>query len=95
LEHTVAPYRSSIHNAKYAREKASTLFLFALAAYGQTVTPPAFEVASVKPASLDPAKLIAGQQEIGATIDAARLEFRSLTLADLIRTAYRIKSYQV
>ena len=65
------------------------------AAASQTA-PPAFEVASVKAAEpLDPAKLAAGQQRIGATIDAARVDLRSLSLGDLIRTAYRVKSYQL
>ena len=90
------PLRCSVRPYTMQNMRANAaLFLFALAAYGQTATPPAFEVASVKPAPLDPAKLIAGQQKIGATIDAARVELRSLTLADLIRTAYRLKSYQV
>jgi len=58
--------------------------------------PPAFEVASVKPAApLDPAKLMAGQQRIGVTIDAAHADIRSLTLGDLVRTAYQLKAYQI
>ncbi len=70
--------------------------LAAGAAGGQTASPPAFEVASVKAAdSLDPAKLAAGQQRIGVTIDAARVDLRSLSLGDLIRTAYKVKSYQL
>ena len=65
------------------------------AAAGQTASP-AFEVASVKAAEpLDPAKLAAGQQRVGVTIDAARVDLRSLSLGDLIRTAYRVKSYQL
>jgi uncharacterized protein (TIGR03435 family) len=65
------------------------------AAAGQTA-PPAFEVASVKAAEpLDAAKLAAGQQRIGATLDAARVDLRSLSLGDLIRTAYKVKSYQL
>ena len=51
--------------------------LAAGAAAGQTA-PPAFEVASVKAAEpLDPAKLAAGQQRIGVTIDAARVDLRT------------------
>jgi uncharacterized protein (TIGR03435 family) len=74
----------------------SAPLLLTLAVSAQTPTPrPAFEVASVKPAELDPAKLMAGQQKIGATIDAARVDLRSLSLEDLIRTAYRVKSFQV
>ncbi|MGD0871116.1 MAG: TIGR03435 family protein [Bryobacteraceae bacterium] len=70
--------------------------LAAGAAAGQTAPPPAFEVASVKAAEpLDPAKLMAGQQRIGVTIDAARVDMTGLTLADLIRAAYKVKSYQI
>lgn len=57
---------------------------------------PAFEVASIKPAPpLDPAKIAAGQMHIGMSIDAARVDIGYLSLADLIRVAYRMKPYQV
>jgi uncharacterized protein (TIGR03435 family) len=68
------------------------------AAAGQTAEAPpsSFEVASVKIAApLDPAKLMAGQQRVGLTLDAARVDIRSLTLGDLIRTAYQVKMYQI
>src|SRR5579871_4621693 len=57
---------------------------------------PAFEVASIKPSPpLDPSKLIAGTMHIGVSIDSARVDIGSTSLADLIRIAYRVKPYQV
>jgi uncharacterized protein (TIGR03435 family) len=78
--------------SEMSRRVVLTLVL-AVSAIAQTR--PEFEVASVKPAELDPARLMSGQQRIGATIDAARVDLRSLSLGDLIRTAYRVKSYQI
>jgi len=74
--------------------KIPAFLSLAVCAFSQTGRP-SFEVASVKPAELDPAKLLSGQQRIGATIDAARVDLRSLSLADLIRTAYRVSAYQL
>jgi uncharacterized protein (TIGR03435 family) len=57
---------------------------------------PAFEVASIKPAGqINPARIAAGAMKIGMTIDAARVDVGFFSLADLIRTAYRVKPYQV
>src|SRR6476659_9617548 len=60
-------------------------------------TPPlAFEVAAIKPAPpLDPTKIMAGKLHIGMTINAGRVEIGNLSLADLIRIAYKIKPYQL
>jgi uncharacterized protein (TIGR03435 family) len=67
---------------------ASTLF-------AQT-QPPAFEVATIKPAQLPaPAQIAAGKMHIGMNVDGARVDIGALSLADLIRIAYRVKSYQV
>jgi len=74
--------------------KIGVFLALAVCAFSQSGRP-SFEVASVKPAEIDPAKLLAGQQRIGASIDAARVDLRSLTLTDLIRTAYRVKMYQI
>jgi hypothetical protein len=53
-------------------------------------------VAPVKPAvPIDFSAATAGKMRIGMTIDAARAEFRYLSQADLVRMAYRVKSYQV
>jgi uncharacterized protein (TIGR03435 family) len=70
------------------------LFLFAGAAFCQT--PLAFEVASIKAAgALDPGAIMAGKMRIGMKVDAARVDIGMFSLADLIRVAYKVKSYQV
>jgi uncharacterized protein (TIGR03435 family) len=63
----------------------------------QKATPPlAFEVASIKPAEpLSVERMMAGQQHISANVDAARVDFSDLSLAELIRAAYRGKLYQI
>ena len=74
------------------------LVLAAGAAMGQTPAPPlpAFEVASVKPAApLNRGQLLSGQGHVGMKIDAARVDIGSMSLADLIRVAYRVKPYQI
>ena len=62
-------------------------------------TPPAklaFEVASIKPAGpLDPAAIMSGKAHIGMKIDSARVDIGMFALSDLIRTAYKLKSYQL
>lgn len=77
----------------FFRATAAMAFL-AAATHCQT-TAPAFEVASVKPVALDPARLKAGLQHVGVTIDAARVDFGAMTMASLIRTAYQVKAHQV
>jgi uncharacterized protein (TIGR03435 family) len=73
--------------------KGILLVLAAGAALGQT---PAFEVASVKPAApLDRSQMLSGQMHVGMKIDAARVDIGSMSLAELIRIAYRVKAYQV
>jgi len=63
------------------------------AALGQT---PAFEVASVKPAApLDRSQMLSGQMHVGMKVDAARVDIGSMSVAELIRIAYRVKAYQV
>jgi uncharacterized protein (TIGR03435 family) len=73
------------------------LALAAGAALGQTTAPgPEFEVASVKPAApLDRGQILSGQAHVGMRIDAARVDIGFMSLADLIRVAYRVKPYQV
>jgi uncharacterized protein (TIGR03435 family) len=81
----------------FPRIISAALLLAAGAALGQTpAAAPAFEVASVKPAGpLNPAAIASGQMRVGMKIDAARVDIGSLSLADLIRIAYRVKAYQV
>ena len=55
-----------------------------------------FEVASVKPAgTLDPQKIMSGQQKIGKKVDKARVEYSSMSLDALLMEAYGVKSYQL
>ena len=72
-------------------------FSFVSALEAQTPPPaPTFEVASIKPAPpIDRAKIMAGKLHLGMTVDAARVDIGNLSLADLIRTAYRVKAFQV
>jgi uncharacterized protein (TIGR03435 family) len=75
------------------RRVGAGLVLAALAAMGQTA---AFEVASVKPAApLNRGQLLSGDAHVGMKIDAARVDIGSMSLADLIRVAYRVKAYQI
>jgi uncharacterized protein (TIGR03435 family) len=61
-----------------------------------TAHPVAFEVASIKPsAPLDARQVLMGQQRVGMKVDAARIDLANLSLADLIRIAYRVKRYQL
>ena len=66
-------------------------------AFAQTpVAAPAFEVASIKPAvPPNPADMMAGKLHIGMKVDGARVDIGFLSLAELIRTAYDIKPYQL
>ena len=73
--------------------KGILLVLATGAALGQT---PAFEVASVKPAApLDRSQMLSGQMHVGMKVDAARVDIGSMSVAELIRIAYRVKAYQV
>ena len=73
------------------------ILLAAGAALGQTpAAAPAFEVASIKPAApITPALVMSGKVHLGMTVDAARVDIGNSSLADLIRTAYRVKPYQI
>ena len=67
------------------------------AAFAQAPAPKlAFEVASIKPAApMDPAAMMAGKAHVGMKIDAARVDIGFLSVSDLIRLAYKLKSYQL
>jgi uncharacterized protein (TIGR03435 family) len=80
----------------------SAFLAVAAIAFGQETKPEspapalAFEVASIKPAPpMDPSKIMAGQAHIGMKVDSARVDIGFLSLADLIRIAYKLKSYQL
>jgi uncharacterized protein (TIGR03435 family) len=68
--------------------------------WAQTTTVPnpgiGFDVASINPATpLNPRQVMTGQQRIGMKVDAGRVDIANLSLADLVRIAYRVKRYQV
>jgi uncharacterized protein (TIGR03435 family) len=67
------------------------VFLFAVAAFGQPAQRPEFEVASIKPS----AALGDMRFKIGIHIDGAQVRCTYLSLADYIRIAYRVKTYQI
>src|SRR5687768_12596258 len=82
--------------------KFAPVLLLTTVVFAQSPTPnpqpptPAFEVASIKPAGqINPARIAAGAMRIGMTVDAARVDIGFFSLADLIRTAYRVKPYQI
>jgi uncharacterized protein (TIGR03435 family) len=65
----------------------------ACTAWGQ---PPAFEVASVKPAEpITPALVQSGRLQIGVTIDSLHVRISQLSLLDLTRLAFQVKAHQV
>src|SRR5215469_4421584 len=56
----------------------------------------AFEVATVKPAQLPtPQQMMSGKAHIGMNVDGARVDIGAMSLADLIRIAYKVKTYQI
>lgn len=75
---------------------AAALFITQIAFAQAPTAAPAFEVATIKPApALDPSKIATGQLHLGMNTDAGRVDIGFFSLADLIRTAYRIKPYQL
>jgi uncharacterized protein (TIGR03435 family) len=57
---------------------------------------PSFEVATIKAAAApNPGQIAQGKVHIGLRIDAARVDIGFFSIADLIRTAYEVKPYQV
>jgi uncharacterized protein (TIGR03435 family) len=81
--------------ANTQRVIVSLLFVMA-AAFGQGAGGPTFEVASIKKAEpLSVNAVMSGQMHIGMTIDAAIVNIRSMSMADLLRAAYKVKSFQI
>jgi uncharacterized protein (TIGR03435 family) len=75
---------------------SACLLLVAGIAFAQTPAAPlTFDVASVKLATPDPAKIMAGQQHIGLKVEGNRVEIGISSLAELIGMAYKIKYYQI
>ncbi|HXA51935.1 MAG TPA: TIGR03435 family protein [Candidatus Acidoferrum sp.] len=78
---------------------AAAMTLAVGAAFGQAPAggqPLAFEVASIKPSTPpDQAKVMSGQFRVGMSVDGARVDLRFMSIADLVRTAYKIKPHQL
>jgi uncharacterized protein (TIGR03435 family) len=74
--------------------KQAAFFFVAAVVFGQT--PPAFEVASIKPAPpITPDTFRNGPPHLGVKLDKARADFGGMGLLSLIAYAYRVKSYQI
>ena len=85
-----------MRNKLFVRIGVTILLAAATVAAQTPAAAPAFDVASIKPAPpLDPAKIKAGTMHIGMSIDKALVDIGSLSLADLIRIAYKLKQYQL
>jgi len=70
----------------------ATLFICTISGLlGQGSSKLEFEVASVKPA----APMTGGMFRIGMRVDAGRMDYENVTLKDCIRTAYRLKDFQI
>src|SRR4051812_21312642 len=71
----------------------------AMAALAQTPAAPApktFDVATIKLAPpMTPALVASGKIHVGMSVDGARVDIGFFALSDLIRTAYKIKTYQL
>lgn len=73
-----------------------SLLLAASIAFAQTPAAPlTFDVASVKPATIDQAKIMAGQQHVGLKVEGNRVEIGVSALSELIGMAYKVKYYQI
>ena len=63
------------------------------AAFGQQ---PAFDVASIRSAAqITPELITSGKLHIGMKIDAGRVDIGSVSLRDLVMTAYEVKPFQI
>jgi uncharacterized protein (TIGR03435 family) len=59
-------------------------------------TPLSFEVASVKKAEpLSVNLVMSGKMNLGMVIDNAQVNIKSMSIADLMRVAYKVKPYQI
>src|SRR5215831_9452600 len=79
------------------RSLAVSVAVAATAAFGQTpAAAPVFEVATIKQSPpFNPAAVASGGFRAGMSVDGSRVDIRFLSMADLIRTAYKVKTYQV
>lgn len=77
---------------KHIRTAAGLLVLLSAAAFGQNAAPPpAFEVASIKPAPPPSG----GGIRIMLGGDAGRIDYSNVSLRDVMREAYQVKDFQI
>jgi uncharacterized protein (TIGR03435 family) len=69
----------------------ASLLSIGLASGQQPKVKPSFEVASIKPFDLDPSV----QMWTGMTVDAGIVRYTNIPLKVLIRTAYRVRDFQI
>src|SRR5579872_7354778 len=81
---------------RFLMRSACGLVLVA-AASAQTAGQPAFEVATIKSAAMPTAEALmkGGKMSMGMKVDGARVDIGFMSLADIVRQAYRVKTYQV
>ena len=80
-------------STKITRVSASLLFVMA-SAFAQS--PVTFEVASIKKAEpLSVNLAMSGKMNLGMTIDNAQVNIKSMSLAELMRVAYKVKTFQI
>src|SRR5438105_3703567 len=74
-----------------------SLMLAPFSAFGQApAAARVFDVATIRPAPpIDQAKIMSGQFRVGMSVDGNRVDIRFFSLADLIRTAYKVKQFQL
>ena len=70
---------------------ATFVLLVCVAAMAQSGTSLSFEVASIKPAA--PQEM--GRIRVGMNVDGGMLRYTNVSLRDVIRTAYRVKEFQI
>jgi uncharacterized protein (TIGR03435 family) len=79
-----------------AKTSAAALFAAGIALAQTPAASPAFEVATIKPAPpIGAAQIAAGKLHVGMKIEAGRVDIGFFSVADLIRTAYDVKDYQI
>ena len=78
---------------RFRRVVASVSFVTTVAL---AQTSPTFEVASVKKAEpLSVNSVMSGKMHLGMTIDNAQVNIKSMSVAELMRVAYKVKTFQV
>ena len=73
----------------------AALLLTSVTVWTQSTPAPTFDVASVRPAAPIQQQIASGQLRVGATITDGRADLRSVSLADLVAMAYRLKPFQL